>query len=335
MADHTSITDTTPQPTVETPPNQSSGSSPEPAPPFGTAEPPQALTPYYIRGRVNQSLPSDRWKTRLALFTKIILQTFAGHTAKRHYKPRNQRRIRQIILHGAHADEQMITRKGEPYMMLVTVNKLPHDIDTLLATITAIIHARWGMHVHIHLMRARQFKRGFRRASPFYKALTVCSEVLYSDGGNHPIMPPVVMAAPVLSPGGAGAEAPIMAKVITPDKRPERKPDHPEKEADEPAETPAENPDDKKPWWDAPDMRGYKAAYDREHGGLSTDDIMMDMEEPIVRLNDAAVLLTDLAYGGMHDVPPRAKGLDFIAQALTRDARLLYRLYNGHAPNYH
>ncbi len=52
------------------------------------------------------------------------------------------------------------------------------------------------------------------------------------------------------------------------------------------------------------------------------------MEEPIHRLQGAAALFTDLAMGNGCEV--NLTGLSFLAEAVTREAERLYRLYHGH-----
>ncbi len=253
----------------------------------------------------------ERREVNLSHIRETILETFAAHDNRMRAlsrKPPRTRRICQIILHGAHSDAGAMVAVDEPYTLIVTSNRIPAKAEEWRAGVMATLTERLGMPVHITLMKQGRFLDHVKTVSPFYEALSINHETLYPPPEPHEDPDPVEDEGPQ-----ASAEETESASKEPASKEPTIK---------------------NRNWWDAPDMRGYKAAYDREHGGLSTDDIMMDMEEPIVRLNDAAVLLTDLAYGGMHDVPPRAKGLDFIAQALTRDARLLYRLYNGRAPNY-
>ena len=344
MADHTSNTEETPEPTVET----SSAPAPE-----GTGNP------------------------VLADITGTILDSFTAHDnrlrAAGKRPPRVARRIRRIILRGGHAHRAA----DEPWRLIVAVNRLPVEAEAWRTGVMATLTERLGVPVHITLMKAQWLLHRHPALRPFHAALDASHELLYA-AGDAPATATAAAETAEAVPGGE-PEAPETPETPEADDPPAQqrwgdkdrlapkdeeadrdKGTNRDKEAvprpmhtledtqeDGPKDTPGKTavPDrrdggDKKApkprvrWWDAPDMGGYKAAHDREKGLLEDKDVLMEMEEPIVRLNDAAVLLTDLAYGGMLDVPPRARGLDFIAQALTRDARLLYRLYNGSPPEY-
>lgn len=78
----------------------------------------------------------------------------------------------------------------------------------------------------------------------------------------------------------------------------------------------------------------YLAVLKREqHPGHPPDRDAVDaMEEPIFRMLGAAYLFQDLCLGkGEGDL--RARGLDFLAGALHREAERLFRLYHGRTPD--
>ncbi len=82
-------------------------------------------------------------------------------------------------------------------------------------------------------------------------------------------------------------------------------------------------------WIDDQEVRIYRDILRREgKKSLYPDRDDLDaMEEPLHRLQGAAALFTDLAMGNGCEM--NLTGLSFLADAVTREAKRLYRLYHG------
>lgn len=88
------------------------------------------------------------------------------------------------------------------------------------------------------------------------------------------------------------------------------------------------------------DARIYRHILRREQrpDSLPDDQDILAMGLPLNRLLDATVLFQDYAAsiragGAIWDDAPRAAGLDFLADAMNRDAVRLYRLLHGAPPD--
>ncbi len=160
MADHTSSTQETPQPTVETPEQSPTAASDEPR-------------------RLNRE---ERREVNLRHMRETILETFAAHDNRMRAlsrKPPRTRRICQIILHGPHSDVGAMVARDEPYTLIVTSNRIPAKAEEWRAGTMATLTERLGMPVHITLMKQGRFLAHVKAVSPFYEALSINHETLY------------------------------------------------------------------------------------------------------------------------------------------------------------
>lgn len=93
-------------------------------------------------------------------------------------------------------------------------------------------------------------------------------------------------------------------------------------------------PDDEVVFCEDIEVEIYQAILEREEspGGLPDRQAFDAMEEPVSRLLGAAFLFQDLSIA-IGDAGVRARGLDFLAGAIHREAERLFRLYHGRRPD--
>ena len=302
MADHTSNTQETPEPTTET---SSAPVAAEPLP--SETEPPEAA-PEEPKRLSRQ----ERRAVNLRQITETILESFKAHDnhmrARSKKPPKVARRICQIILHGPHSDGEAIVAVDEPYTLIVTANRMPVRAEEWRAGVMATLSERLGLPVHVTLMKEKRFLAHCREFTPFYQALAVSHDTLYPQREPEEVsleVPLEVLAKTAETVGGnlgRRLEDDILLTRLL----------------------------------DDPDVRQLCEVLAREKkpDGYPDEHSVQMMEEPIRHITRAGSLLRDLVSGGhRHDSASLSvMGLGFIAHALTRETDILYRLYHGKAP---
>ncbi len=300
MADHTSITDTTPQPILETP----------------SAEP----------KRLSRL---ERREVNLRHIRETILESFAAHDSRMcalSRKPPRARRICQIILHGPHSDGAAMVAVDEPYTLIVTSNRIPAKAEEWRAGTMATLTERLGMPVHITLMKQGRFLDHCKAVTPFYEALSIAHETLYPNEGQEG------------GPDGSPEDTPKTPEEI-PEETPEEKPASEKASQEAPAEDAIpdgwQTEHEVQLYQEIHRRAGLKKiARKLDRSYLPDEQTLLAMEEPICQLMGGAVLLRDVALAAVHDIEPRGSGLNFLSCALSREAEAVYRLYTGYRPGY-
>ncbi len=298
MADHTFSTQETPQPILETPPEEPVRSN---RPKRLTREQQRAVNLRHIR--------------------ETILETFAAHDSRMRAlsrKPPRTRRICQIILHGAHSDGAAMVAVDEPYTLIVTSNRIPAKAEEWRAGVMATLTERLGMPVHITLMKQGRFLDHVKSVTPFYEALSINHETLYPNEGQEG------------EPDGSLEDTPK-----TPEETPASEPAPEEAPAEDTIPDGWQTEHEVQLYKEMHRRAGLKKiARKLDRSYLPDEQTLLAMEEPICQLMGGAVLLRDVALAAVHDIEPRGSGLNFLSCALSREAEAVYRLYTGYRPGY-
>ena len=73
---------------------------------------------------------------------------------------------------------------------------------------------------------------------------------------------------------------------------------------------------------------------EKKPGRHPDTDALHAMEEVLARLTGACVLLENFTTNAGFDGEIEAMGMQFLSDAMMREADRLFRLYHGHGPNY-